>query len=70
MDYLRSTVSPGRITLGKLGRLDPRDRPIFAMRLAGTSPRDIAEVVGVGIAALNARIQAIVNQLVPTPVAA
>ncbi len=47
------------------GRLDPRDRPIFAMRLAGTSPRDIAEVVGVGIAALNARIQAIVTQLVP-----
>ena len=23
-------------------RLDPRDRPIFAMRLAGTSPREIA----------------------------
>ena len=52
------------------GRLDPRDRPIFAMRLAGTSPRDIAEVVGLGIAALNARIQAIVTQLVPAPVAA
>jgi len=47
------------------GRLDPRDRPIFAMRLAGTSPRDIADVVGLGIAALNARIQAIVTQLVP-----
>jgi DNA-binding NarL/FixJ family response regulator len=48
-------------------RLDPRDRPIFAMRLAGTSPREIAAVVGLGIAALNARIQAIVTQLVPAP---
>jgi DNA-binding NarL/FixJ family response regulator len=48
-------------------RLDPRDRPIFAMRLAGTTPRDIADVIGVGVAALNARIQAIVAQLVPSP---
>ncbi|HET6551265.1 MAG TPA: hypothetical protein VFG79_22555 [Solirubrobacter sp.] len=46
-------------------RLDSRDRPIFAMRLAGTAPRDIAAVVGVGVAALNARIAAIVGQLVP-----
>jgi DNA-binding NarL/FixJ family response regulator len=46
-------------------RLDPRDRPIFAMRLAGTSPRDIAAVAGLGIAALNARITAIVGQLTP-----
>jgi DNA-binding NarL/FixJ family response regulator len=46
-------------------RLDPRDRPIFAMRLAGTSPREIAGVVGVGVAALNARIHAIAAQLTP-----
>src|SRR5689334_7175850 len=39
-------------------RLDPRDRPIFAMRLAGTSPREIAAVVGLGVAAINARLQA------------
>jgi DNA-directed RNA polymerase specialized sigma24 family protein len=44
-------------------RLDPRDRPIFAMRLAGTSPRDIATVVGMTVTALNARVQAIVAQL-------
>jgi DNA-binding NarL/FixJ family response regulator len=44
-------------------RLDPRDRPIFAMRLAGTAPRDIANVVGLTVAALNARVQAIVAQL-------
>ena len=50
-------------------RLDPRDRPIFAMRLAGTSPREIAGVVGLGVAALNARIQAIVAQLVPAAAA-
>ena len=46
-------------------RLDPRDRPIFAMRLAGTSPREIASVVGMTVAALNARVQAIVAQLAP-----
>jgi len=46
-------------------RLDARDRPIFAMRLAGTSPREIAAVVGLGVAALNGRIQAIVGQLAP-----
>jgi DNA-binding NarL/FixJ family response regulator len=45
-------------------RLEPRDRPIFAMRLAGTSPREIAGVVGMNVAALNARVQAIVAQLV------
>ena len=50
-------------------RLDPRDRPIFAMRLAGTSPRDIASVVGVGVAALHARIAAIAAQLAPVAVA-
>ncbi len=44
-------------------RLDPRDRAIFAMRLAGTSARDIAGVVGLTVAALNARVQAIVAQL-------
>jgi DNA-binding NarL/FixJ family response regulator len=44
-------------------RLDPGDRPIFAMRLAGTSPRDIANVVGMTVAALNARVQAIIAQL-------
>jgi DNA-binding NarL/FixJ family response regulator len=48
-------------------RLDPRDRPIFAMRLAGTSPREIAAVVGLGVAALNGRLQAIAAQLVPAP---
>jgi len=44
-------------------RLDPRDRPIFAMRLAGTSAREIAGVVGMTVSALNARVQAIVAQL-------
>jgi DNA-binding NarL/FixJ family response regulator len=52
-------------------RLDPRDRPIFAMRLAGTSPRDIANVVGMTVTALNKRVQAIVAQLAaPMAVAA
>lgn len=46
-------------------RLDPRDRPIFAMRLAGTSAHDIATTVGLGLAALNARIHAIAAQIAP-----
>ena len=50
-------------------RLDPRDRPIFAMRLAGTSPREIANVVGLTVSALNARVQAIVAQLSVAPAA-
>jgi DNA-binding NarL/FixJ family response regulator len=50
-------------------RLDPRDRPIFAMRLAGTSPREIAHVVGMTVNALNARVQAIVAQLAAPRVA-
>jgi DNA-binding NarL/FixJ family response regulator len=50
------------------GRLDPRDRPIFVMRLAGTGSRDIASVVGMGVAALNARVVAIVRQLAPLAV--
>jgi DNA-binding NarL/FixJ family response regulator len=44
-------------------RLDPRDRAIMAMRLAGTSARDIAGVVGLTVAGLNGRVQAIVAQL-------
>ena len=44
-------------------RLDPHDRPIFAMRLAGTSQREIANAAGITVAALNARVQAIVGSL-------
>jgi DNA-binding NarL/FixJ family response regulator len=56
------SVAP-RLRARAAARLDPRDRPIFAMRLAGTSPRDIATVVGMTVAALNVRVQAIVAQL-------
>jgi DNA-binding NarL/FixJ family response regulator len=53
-------------------RLEPRDRPIFAMRLAGTSARDIAAVIGLSAASLNARVRAIVARLAApaSPVAA
>ena len=44
-------------------RLEARDRPIFAMRLAGTSARDMAAMIGLSVSALNARIEAIVAQL-------
>jgi DNA-binding NarL/FixJ family response regulator len=56
------SVAP-RLRARAAARLDPRDRPIFAMRLAGTAPRDIATVVGMTVAALNVRVQAIVAQL-------
>lgn len=45
------------------GRLDARDRAIFAMRLAGTAPRDIAATVGLSAAELDARTAAIVARL-------
>jgi DNA-binding NarL/FixJ family response regulator len=62
------SVAP-RLRARAAARLDPRDRPIFAMRLAGTSPRDIATVVGMTVAALNLRVQAIVAQLAAPRVA-
>jgi DNA-binding NarL/FixJ family response regulator len=44
-------------------RLDPRDRAIFAMRLAGTAPADIARTVGLRPGELHGRLQAIVAAL-------
>jgi DNA-binding NarL/FixJ family response regulator len=48
--------------------LAPRDRAIFAMRLAGTTVADIGAVVGLHVAHVRARIAAIVAVLdgVPT----
>jgi DNA-binding NarL/FixJ family response regulator len=56
-------VTPG-MRARAAARLESRDRPILAMRLAGTSARDIAAVIGVSAASLNARVRAIVAQLV------
>jgi DNA-binding NarL/FixJ family response regulator len=56
-------VTP-RMRARAAARLEPRDRPILAMRLAGTSARDIAAVIGVSAASLNARVRAIVSRLV------
>ena len=44
-------------------RLGHRDRAIFAMRLAGTAPNEIADVVGLAPGALEARTAAIVTAL-------
>jgi len=55
-------ISP-RLQAEAAARLEPRDRPIFAMRLAGTTPSDIAAVVGVGLRELEARTAAIVAAL-------
>jgi DNA-binding NarL/FixJ family response regulator len=44
-------------------RLAAEDRPIFAMRLAGTPPSEIAPVVGLSRRALDARTAAIVTTL-------
>jgi two-component system invasion response regulator UvrY len=48
---------------GAAAPLDAVDRAIFAMRLAGTRPRDIAAVVGLDPRALEARAAAIVTAL-------
>jgi DNA-binding NarL/FixJ family response regulator len=44
-------------------RLDPADRAILAMRLAGTAPREIAERVGIARAQLDGRFAAILAEL-------
>jgi DNA-binding NarL/FixJ family response regulator len=64
-------VTP-RMRARAAARLEPRDHPIFAMRLAGTSIRDIAAVIGMSATSLNARVRAIVAQLAApaSPVAA
>jgi len=48
-------------------RLDDIDRAIFAMRLAGTRPREIAGIVGLDPRALEARTAAIVTALCTRP---
>ena len=44
-------------------RLEPADRPIFAMRLAGTAPAEIAATLGLGRSELSERTAAIVARL-------
>jgi DNA-binding NarL/FixJ family response regulator len=44
-------------------RLEPQDRAILAMRLAGTAPADVAATVGLGRRELTARMHAIVGAL-------
>jgi len=44
-------------------RLAPQDRAILAMRLAGTTPADVAATVGLGRRELAARMHAIVGAL-------
>src|SRR5215218_919432 len=51
-------------------RLGADDRPIFAMRLAGTAPADIAAFAGLTPAELEPRLAAIISALGPqSPVA-
>jgi DNA-binding NarL/FixJ family response regulator len=44
-------------------RLDPADRAILAMRLAGTAPHEIAETVGIARAQLDGRFAGILAEL-------
>jgi DNA-binding NarL/FixJ family response regulator len=48
-------------------RIAPGDRPIFAMRLAGTSPKDIAQTLGLAPAELMERVAAMVSRLAGGP---
>jgi DNA-binding NarL/FixJ family response regulator len=50
-------------------RLTPGDRPIFAMRLAGTSPKEIAQTLGLAPAELMERVAGMVRRLLPAPAA-
>jgi DNA-binding NarL/FixJ family response regulator len=52
-----------RLQAEAAARLGHRDRAIFAMRLAGTTPRDIATTVGLSARQLDARLTAIVAAL-------
>jgi DNA-binding NarL/FixJ family response regulator len=56
------TVTP-RLQSCAAARLGPVDRAIFAMRLAGTTPRAIGATVGLGGHELDARITAILTVL-------
>jgi DNA-binding NarL/FixJ family response regulator len=46
-------------------KLEPTDRAILAMRLAGTTPAEIAETIGLTAARVRARIARIVARLTP-----
>jgi DNA-binding NarL/FixJ family response regulator len=48
-------------------RLDPADHAIFAMRLAGEAPAQIADTLGMSSWAIHGRIAHIVRQLAPSP---
>jgi len=52
-----------RLQAQAAARLGPRDRAIFAMRLADTSPADIGAIVGLSARRVVARLQAIVAAL-------
>jgi DNA-binding NarL/FixJ family response regulator len=52
-----------RLQAQAAARLGPRDRAIFAMRLADTSPADIGATVGLSARRVVARLQAIVATL-------
>jgi DNA-binding NarL/FixJ family response regulator len=47
-------------------RLDPSDHAIFAMRLAGEGPAQIAATLGLNTSAIQRRIAHILRQLAPT----
>jgi DNA-binding NarL/FixJ family response regulator len=46
-------------------RLDPADRPILAMRLAGYAPREIGETLQLPVRAVRDRLRAIIAGLEP-----
>lgn len=56
---------PPRLQAAAAARLDPTDRAILAMRLAGTTTGDVAATLGIGRAAVAKRLLAIVAWLTP-----
>ena len=65
----RSRPSPQisrRMKTAAAAQLDVSDHAVFAMRLAGDSPAAIADTLGLPVAAVAARVAAIVATLAPT----
>ncbi len=64
----RPPLVSSQLTVRAAARLDPSEHAIFAMRLAGNSPAEIADTLGLPVAVIARRIAAIAELLVtPAP---
>jgi DNA-binding CsgD family transcriptional regulator len=64
---LLAREQPTVLTARAAGRLDPSDHAIFAMRLAGNSPAEIADTLSLSIPMVGRRIARIAELLADSP---